>query len=849
MHRAFLGTAGLLALSVLLVGGPARALITSAPSLKKLLAGVQYVCTAKVEKLDPKRPAMVLAVDGDLKGKLPVRRLALNLKGDSDAAKYKHTPQLLRRLAKDLPLVLFLIKTRDRYVAFGYTNGTWFQFTGQKDKDGDRVRWAFTHAEPYLRRTYKGTTAELRQLLAEVLAGKKQPPEPDNKVAPGFGPEAKSHQPEAPARGQSLKPEAPARGQSLKPEAPARGSPRWRFGLVSGGPLFAVIPTVGIGAPLAALAMLFPTVFGGLIILFRRWIGLLTVVGTDSTLFMLYAWQRQRIGGYWWGTPGALWTAITAITLLGALWAWRRHVLTLRRDVPAEEIPARTEMWSLIVLSVAAAGGVTWYLLRSTPSLSDTGWKVLLLVSAGCWAGTLYALAARLGSRGKPSLPTEGVMLWTMAAACAFLTTGGAEGKVSGPVDLTDAQPVTQNRGARLLRQVWKVTHQGDVSSSPALAGKQVYLGLIGGNVIEKTGAVVCLNRDTGKELWRFDNGGKMRPPHSSPFVADGLLYIGEGFHENAGCRLFCLNAADGKKVWEFETNSHTESSPRVADGKVFFGAGDDGLYCLDAKSGKKLWQYPPPDAREGLHIDASPTVVGKRLYCGSGESRSNKKKQVFCLDTDSGKPVWVRDDIDIPSWSAPTVYDGRVYFGLANGRLTISADMPRGAMLCLDARDGKRLWYFERVKDGVHTRPAVDAHHVYFGSRDGHVYCLDRRRGTLVWKKDLQSPLVASPALARCSCCDATTSLYIAAFDGGVYCLDPDSGDIFWQHMELTGYSALQLSAPVVEVQRSKGGDRRRIYLASGVNGNAQAVVYCLEDLWQEATPAGGQALTAGRE
>ena len=819
MRRAVLGTVSLLlVVGLLLVGGPVRAVITSAPSLKKLLAGVQYVCTARVEKLDPDRPAMVLTVDGDLKGKMPVRRLALNLKGDSDAAKYKHTPQLLKRLAKDLPLVLFLIKTGDRYVAFGYTNGTWFQFTGQKDRDADRVRWAFTHAEPYLRRTYKGTTAELRQLLADVLAGKKQPPEPDDKLEPGFGPEA-----------------APPKEKS----GAAPGS----------GPLFAVIPTVGIGAPLAALAMLFPTVFGGLIVLFRRWIGLLTVVGSDSTLFMLYAWQRPRIGGYWWGTPGALWTAITAITLLGALWAWRRHVLTLRCEVPAEEIPARTEMWTLIALSVVAAGGVTWYLIRSAPSLSNTGWKVLLLVSAGFWAGTLYTVVARLGSRGKPSLPTEGVILWTMAAACAFLTTGGAEGKVSGPVDLSDTQAAVQKRGARLLRQVWKFEPaggQGDVSSSPTIAGKQLYIGIIGGNVIEKTGAIYCLDRDTGKEIWHFDNQGKMRPPHSSPCVAAGRVYIGEGFHENAGCRLFCLDAANGKKLWDFETTSHTESSPRVADGKVFFGAGDDGLYCLDAQSGKKLWQYPPPDAREGLHIDASPTVVGKRLYCGSGVSRSNRKLQLFCLDTDSGKPVWVRDDIDIPSWSAPTVHDGRVYFGLANGRITISDEKPRGAMLCLDAKDGKRLWYFERVKDGVQTRPAVDAHHVYFGSRDHHVYCLDRRNGTVVWKRDVQSPVVASPALARCSCCDATTSLYIAAMDGAVYCLDPDSGAVFWQHMELTGYSASQLSAPVVGVRRSKDGDRRRIYLASGVNSNSQAVVYCLEDQWQEGAPPGRPSAVA---
>ena len=805
MRRIFIGAGVLLMLGVLAVA-PGRAFVTRPLPLATLLASANQVCTAKVDRFDPDRPAVVLTVDGDLKGKLPLRRLPLNLEGDSDGKKYKHTPQLLKRLAKDLPLILFLIEKTDGYSAFGYTNGTWFQFTGRKD--ADRVRWAFTHCEPYLKRTYQGTTAELRQVIVEALAGKKPAPDVDLKVEPGLGPE-------------------------VKPKNDKSGARDGR------GPLFAVIPTVGIGAPLAVLAMLFPTVFGGLIILFRRWLGMLTVVGTDSTLFVLYAWQRPNIGGYWWGTAGALWTAITAVTLLGAVWVWRRHLLQ-----PPEEVPARTELWTLIVCSVAGLGGVLWYVLTLTPSLTDTGWKVLLLISAGFWAGTLYTVAVRLTAARRPTgraLPTEGVILWTMAAACAFLTTGGATGKVTGAVDLGAPEAAVPQRGARLLRQVWKFQPVGesDVSSSPVVAGKQVFIAVIGGNVIEKTGTLYCLDRDRGTEVWRFNDDGRMRPPHSTPCVADGRVYIGEGFHENAGCRLFCVDGATGKKVWAFETNSHTESSPSVVAGKVFFGAGDDGLYCLDAVSGKKLWQYPDPQSREGLHVDASPTVIGKRLYCGSGQSRTHKKLQVFCLDTDTGKPVWVRDDIEVPAWSKPAVADGCVYFGLGNGRLTIGdPKKPRGAVLCVQAADGRPRWLFEGVKDAVHTHPAVDHHHVYVGSRDGRAYCLDRRSGSLIWKQNVDSPLVAGLVLARCSCCDATASVYVAATGGVVRCLDPDSGAEFWKHSELAEHSPSLLSSPVVEVRQTKDGDRRRLYFASGTKGNAVAVVYCLEDQWRAAPP-----------
>src|SRR5207245_3536639 len=105
--------------------------------------------------------------------------------------KAKHTPQLLKRLAADLPVVVFVNQRGKRYEAFVFSNGTWFQAIGHIDKE-DKIRWAFTHCEPYLRRTFKGTTAELRQTVIDGLSGKKAPPEPDPKEPPGLGPEVKS---------------------------------------------------------------------------------------------------------------------------------------------------------------------------------------------------------------------------------------------------------------------------------------------------------------------------------------------------------------------------------------------------------------------------------------------------------------------------------------------------------------------------------------------------------------------------------------------------------------------------------------------------------------------------------
>src|SRR5262249_39476070 len=142
----------------------------------------------------------------------------------------------------------------------------------------------------------------------------------------------------------------------------------------------------------------------------------------------------------------------------------------------------------------------------------------------------------------------------------------------------------------------------------------------------------------------------------SSPCLADGRLYIGEGYHQDSNCKLYCLNADSGAKLWEFPTGSHTESSPCVADGKVYFGAGDDGLYCVDAATGKEVWHFP------GFHFDASPVLSKGRVLIGAGIGDVYKETALFCLDAANGNVVW-RQNCDLPSWPAAAVLGEHVYF------------------------------------------------------------------------------------------------------------------------------------------------------------------------------------------
>jgi PQQ-like domain len=100
--------------------------------------------------------------------------------------------------------------------------------------------------------------------------------------------------------------------------------------------------------------------------------------------------------------------------------------------------------------------------------------------------------------------------------------------------------------------------------------------------------------------------------------------------------------------------------------------------------SGQEVWHF------EGVHVDGKPAVANNRVCAGSGYG----KLEVFCLDAGNGKPVW-RLPVEFSAFAAPTVHGECVFFGIGNGNLLGSAELPAGALLCVDAQGGRELWRY----------------------------------------------------------------------------------------------------------------------------------------------------------
>jgi len=318
-------------------------------------------------------------------------------------------------------------------------------------------------------------------------------------------------------------------------------------------------------------------------------------------------------------------------------------------------------------------------------------------------------------------------------------------------------------RGPRRARILWSYTDEDnaltDFSSSPAVSGGRLFVGSASANVFRRDGAVRCLDITTGARLWHVPTEQQV---FSSPCVAAGRVYVGEGLHQDAGSALRCLDARTGAVLWVFPTASHVESSPAVRDGRVYFGAGDDGLYCADAKTGEKVWNV------DGYHVDAGPVVARGLVFVGSGYGT----KSFLAVDARDGRIAWKRT-IPASAWGHPAVHSNAVYFAVSNVSLNQRNATPSGVVFRVDADSGQERWRVS-LPDGISAAIAVDSGQVFVACWDRHLYCLAETDGELLWKTGLDAKLYGAPALDD-------ECVFQVTMAGRIVCLDRASGKTVW--------------------------------------------------------------------
>jgi outer membrane protein assembly factor BamB len=131
----------------------------------------------------------------------------------------------------------------------------------------------------------------------------------------------------------------------------------------------------------------------------------------------------------------------------------------------------------------------------------------------------------------------------------------------------------------------------------------------------------------------------------------------------------------------------------------------------------------------------------------------------------------------------------GKVVGNMVFDKDTIYITSSNGNVYAVDAEYVVRKWETKITEERIWTSPAVSDGVVYVGSYDGKLHALDAGDGSILWEKDLPSPMASSPI-----CHDNV--LLFGAFDRYLYALDKTTGDVLWKFKGDNWF----WTAPVVE-------------------------------------------------
>lgn len=256
--------------------------------------------------------------------------------------------------------------------------------------------------------------------------------------------------------------------------------------------------------------------------------------------------------------------------------------------------PAVTE--ELVVVGAAdgvlyaldrADGSIRWRArtegrIHSSPAIGHGS------VFVGSFDGSVYAFDQETGER-RWRFDTEGRSLDSEPAGFDRRSIVSSPAVTDSAVYIgsRDGQFYAIDVGTGRLR--WKVAHDGGSWSitSPAIAGGMVY------DASSDARFVHALSAATGDRRWRSSTMG---PVWSSPAIAGRTLYVGDG----AGA-VYAFDLATGRIHWSYRTGAAVMSSPAVADGVLYVGSADGAVYALRLDQGPGLVRAVYWDSTQSL--------------------------------------------------------------------------------------------------------------------------------------------------------------------------------------------------------------------------------------------------------
>lgn len=465
-------------------------------------------------------------------------------------------------------------------------------------------------------------------------------------------------------------------------------------------------------------------------------------------------------------------------------------------------------------------------------------------------AGTPHAAATPGASPAVdlPAIPPEAVQFandWPLAQGNYAAT------RLAGtsPIDSTTVSQL----GVAWRLPLDATSAFGAITSNPIVVGDTVF-------IIDMVGNVQSLDRATGAVKWRNDYDVPTYGPNG---VAVGYGFLVSVLGDTA--EVVCVQAETGQEVWRFQLSNHGSlgitMAPLIYDGVVYvstepggntkgnYGGGASGVvYAMDLLTGTTLWTWNTSkgelfgnfvvNSGGGLWYPPSVDEATGVLYMGignagpfpDGSSRpgpNDYANNLVALDPRQGRVLWsinvkphdiydhdnqhtpVLADVDIGGVTTPLVFSsGKHGFVLAAHRVSgieywkvpiglhvndMLTEIPEGTPIVTAPGDFGGVESPLAYKDGVVFAVALNLPYTMFGENPdstlatatSSLVAIDAVTGQFRWNVEVPTAVAgAGPTIAN-------DLVFIGGLDGLVRAYGTDDGTLVWTFQTPAGINA----------------------------------------------------------
>jgi outer membrane protein assembly factor BamB len=195
------------------------------------------------------------------------------------------------------------------------------------------------------------------------------------------------------------------------------------------------------------------------------------------------------------------------------------------------------------------------------------------------------------------------------------------------------------------------------------------------------------------------------------------MVFIGAG-----DSSVYALNAKTGTIIWRFKTGDRVESTPLIADKKVYAGSDDGFIYLLAASNGAQLARFSA-----GYQLSSCALVNNGLIVSGVGLPQSGIG---FYKTSALPATAIVKPDslIGLPmtTYASPATAYSMAVVGSTDGGLS-----------CFDVKNYRLRWNVKTGGNFYMSSPAIADSVVYCapGDFDPYVYAIDVTDGRVIWK------------------------------------------------------------------------------------------------------------------